>query len=182
MTMSKTSKAYEMISKARLGLTEGIVVCIDPSIGSSSSSPGYAVYIAGDLSESGVFDIPAHLAFHEKAQQLAYNVRKLYTKYDPDVLVYEEIALQGAGRAISSHVTLLKAVGIVLSVPGPDHVVGIYPVSWKKLVRPTYVKGDKEDAEEIGYICIQQAKEIIEEDGRKQERRFGQKKKGKAAS
>lgn len=174
--LSKSSKAYEMISKSRLPLIEGRVVCIDPSIGSSSSMPGYAVYIAGTLIASGTLTINPNGDLHEKAQELAFAVRRLYKEWEPDVLVYEEIAIQGTGRAIQSHVTLLKAVGIILSVSGPEHYVGIYPVSWKKMTRSTYVKSDENDAIEIGYVCIEEAKRIIEEDGAKQGRKFGQRK------
>jgi hypothetical protein len=135
--------------------------------------PGFAVYVAGKLIDSGVFDMDINADFHTKARQLAFYLRQLYTKYDPDVLVHEEIALQGAGRAIASHVTLLKAVAVILSVPGPDQVVGIYPTSWKKLARPSYVKSDVNDAIEIGWVCIQQAKLIISEDGIKERRKYG---------
>jgi hypothetical protein len=96
------------------------------------------------------------------------------------VLVYEEIPVGGPGRNISSHVTLLKAVGIILSVSGPDHYVGIYPISWKKLVRPEYVKSDEGDAVEFGYICIQTAKEIIAQEGIQVERKYGARKKSKS--
>jgi hypothetical protein len=99
--------------------------------------------------------------------------------YDPDCLIYEEIPVGGPGRNIASHVTLLKAVGIILSVPGPKYYVGIYPVSWKKLVRPTYVKSDEGDAIEFGYICVQEARQIIEEEGKKADRKYGQRKKSK---
>lgn len=171
--MSKTSKAYEAISSARLALAEGIVIAIDPSIGSSSSMPGYAVYRAGILIASGIIELVVDEDFPIKAQRLAYSVRRLYSMYDPDVLIYEEIPVGGPGRNIASHVTLLKAVGIILSVPGPKYYVGIYPVSWKKLVRPEYIKGDEADAIEFGWICIEEAKRIIEQEGIKQDRKYG---------
>lgn len=176
MAMSKTSQAYEAISKARLPLIEGVVISIDPSIGSSSSMPGYAIYRAGTLIASGTIQLSIDEEFPLKAQQLAYSIRKLYTEYDPDVLVYEEIAVHGPGRNIASHVTLLKAVGIILSVPGPKYYVGIYPTSWKKLARPTYVKSDEADAIELGYVAVWQAEQIIEEEGKKADRRYGAKK------
>lgn len=179
MAMSKSSMAYDQISKARLALTQGVAVCIDPSIGSSSSMPGIAVYVAGNLVASGTLDLNPNGALPQKAQKLHHAVRTLYKEWEPDVLVYEEIAVQGAGRSISSHVTLLQAVGIILSVSGPKQYVGIYPVSWKKLVRPEYSKSDSNDAIELGYVCIQQAREIIAEDGEKADRKFGQRKKKK---
>lgn len=178
--LSKSSKAYEAISQARLPLTEGIVVAVDPSIGSSSSLPGWAVYIEGSLRISGVFEVNRNGTVPERLQELAYMLRKLYDTYDPDVLVYEDIPAQryGGGNA-NAHSSLLKSVGAILSVSGPDHFVGILPVSWKSLAGEGHVKGDREDAEAIGRICIQEARRIVEEDGEKADRKYGQVRKKK---
>jgi hypothetical protein len=64
------------------------------------------------------------------------------------------------GNAIA-HASLHKALGVILSVPGPTGFVGIMPFSWKKLVRDTYVKGDEADAVEMGYVAIEVAHEIM---------------------
>jgi Holliday junction resolvasome RuvABC endonuclease subunit len=172
--LSKTSKAYEQISSARLGLTEGWVIAIDPSIGSSSSLPGYAVYRGGKLLISGVLQIDRNADVPTRLQQLAYEMRRLYAQYPVDVLVYEDIPAQryGGGNA-NAHSSLLKSVGVVLSISGPASYVGLLPISWKRLVREGYVKGDKEDAEEIGYIAISEARRITEEEGRKPGRKYG---------
>ena len=158
MAIGKTSAVYSEISANLKGLTEGRVVSIDPSIGSSSSMPGWAVYLAGNYVESGTFDIPRDKSIPERLKHLARCMTKLYARHDPDVLVYEEIPAQrhGMGNA-GAHASLLKAVGAILSVPGPDGYVGIMPVSWKALVLDTYIKGDEEDACEIGRIVIEQA-------------------------
>ena len=63
------------------------------------------------------------------------------------------------GNAVA-HASLLKALGAILSVPGPDGYVGIMPVSWKKMVRDTYTKGDEADAVEIGHVIIECAAQI----------------------
>lgn len=159
--IGKTSKVYEEIKGATKELLEGVMVSCDPSIGSTSSQPGWAVYRAGELLASGTFEIAAHKSIPERLHKLHSSMRKLYNEYDPDVLVYEQIPAQryGGGNAWS-HASLLKALGVILSIPGPDKYVGILPVSWKKMVRDTYVKGDREDAEEIGWIAIQVAREI----------------------
>lgn len=177
MTISKTSKVYEAISKARLALAEGIVVAIDPSVGSSSSLPGWAIYVRGELITSGVLEIDRNADIPTRLQQLAYLLRKLYTEWDPDVVVYEDIPAQryGGGNA-NAHSSLLKAVGVTLSISGPEHYVGILPISWKKCVREGYIKGDEADAIEIGYICIEEAKRLIQEEGRKEDRKYGKRK------
>jgi hypothetical protein len=91
-------------------------------------------------------------------------VRKLYKEWDPDVLVYEDIPSQrqGGGNA-NAHASLLKAVGAILSVSGPDYYVGLMPVSWKRMVREDYVKSDIRDAIEMGWIAIAVARRIADE-------------------
>lgn len=159
--LSTSSKAYQDIARCTKHMTEGIVIAIDPSIGSNSSMPGYAVYVEGELQESGVFEVDPRQSVPIRLQRVAFLVRKLYKEWIPDVLVYEDIPPTrfGGGNA-GAHSSLLKAVGVVLSVSGPDYYVGIQPRSWKSLARSSYVKGDQEDAEEIGWVCIQEAKRI----------------------
>jgi hypothetical protein len=170
MSLTKTSKAYGDIEDNLQGILDGVIISIDPSIGSSSSMPGWAIYRAGQYVASGTFDIPVHRSIPDRLRMLANHVRKLYNEYPADVLVYEDIPAQryGMGNAVA-HASLLKALGAILSVPGPDGYVGIMPVSWKKGVRDTYQKGDESDAVEIGYVVIEFAAQIkyAKENGRK---------------
>lgn len=168
--LSKTAKAYTEIQSCLTPLIEGSIVCIDPSIGSTSSQPGWAAYYRGELKGSGTFSIDPSLPVWMRLRKLVHQLRKLYFYWMPDVLVYEDIPSlrQGGGNA-NSHASLLKAVGAILSVSGPDYYVGLLPVSWKRMARSTYVKSDEADAVEIGYIAIEEAKRIQELDppGRK---------------
>lgn len=179
MSLTKTSKAYQNIEDNLQGILEGMVISIDPSIGSSSSMPGWAIYRAGQYVSSGIFEIPVHKSLPDRLRTLANHVRKLYNDYPPDVLVYEDIPAQryGMGNAVA-HASLLKALGAILSVPGPDGYVGIMPVSWKKLVRDTYEKGDEADAVEIGHVVIECAGQIRynKENGKGGKRHVGNKK------
>lgn len=161
--ISKTSDAYISTAQNLHGILDGVIMSVDPSIGSTSSMPGWAIYRQGQLVDSGIIEIPPHLSVWKRLRRLANGIRKLYRQYDPDVLVYEEIPAQryGGGNA-QAHASLLKALGVILSVPGPDGYVGIYPLSWKKQVRDTYVKGDEQDAREIGWIIYELAKQIKE--------------------
>ena len=123
--------------------------------------PGYAVYQTGKLLDSGTLVINPDTTIPERLQQLVHGLRKLYRQWDPDVLVYEQIPVQAYGnRDASGHASLLKSVGAILSVSGPQLFVGLPPTSWKKLARDTYTKGDREDAEEMGWIAIEQARSI----------------------
>lgn len=161
--ISTKSDCYASTKAHQHGILNGVVCSIDPSVGSTSSQPGWAIYRQTKLIDSGTFYIPAHLSTPERLRRLANEMRKLYKTYCPDILVYEEIPSlrQGGGNA-NAHASLLKAVGVILSVPGVNGYVGIYPVSWKKMVRDSYVKGDEEDAVEIGWIVIELAKQIQE--------------------
>ncbi len=156
----KTTKIYKEVEKLRGPLVYGNVLSIDPSIGSTSSSPGWAYYQAGKLIDSGVIHTGgSHLELWQRARRLGDSLRALCSEYKVDVLIYEDIpATSGFNQnAIAS---LLKAVGVVLSCTTSSHVLGIHPASWKGYVRPEYKKGDQEDAIEIGRIAIALAAHI----------------------
>lgn len=150
------------LKQAGMAPITGVVAVIDPSIGSSSSLPGYAIYVKRKLKISGVFDISRSGTLQDRLQQLACCVRQLYKKYKPNVLIYEEIPPRryGGGNA-EAHASLLKSVGAILSVEGPEFFIRIKPLIWKPLVSDTYVKGDEADAVEMGRIVISKAIERI---------------------
>lgn len=164
--ISRSSNAYSEIRSCTMQLQHGIVVAIDPSIGSNSSMPGFAIYKAGEFLGSGTFDLDPAQSRPLRLQRLAHLLRKLYSTWHPDVLVYEEIPAQrhGFGNAVA-HASLLNAVGVVLSISGPDHYVGLMPISWKKCARSTYVKSDEADAVEIGWVAISEAARIEAQEG-----------------
>lgn len=158
--IGKKTKLYENVQRLKGPLVYGNILCIDPSIGSSSSSPGWAYYQSGQLIDSGTIHTGgSHLELWQRARRLGDALRLLCNEYKVDVLVYEDIpATSGFNQnAIAS---LLKAVGIVLACTTSSHVLGIHPASWKNYVRQEYKKGDKEDAIEIGYVAISLAKFI----------------------
>lgn len=166
--MTSIGKGTDLYTDARANLKpilDGTMLCIDPSVGSSSSQPGWAVYVQGKLAHSGTLDIEVGTPLHYRLQVLGKHMRGLIKEYDPDVLAFEDIPSQryGGGNA-EAHASLLKAVGVILSIPGPQGYLRLKPMVWKRLVRDTYVKGDREDAEEIGYVAIKVAEEIKEED------------------
>lgn len=158
--ISKKTKLYQEVDRLKGPLVYGNVLCIDPSIGSSSSSPGWAYYQSGVLVDSGTIHTGgSHLELWQRARRLGGALHILCAEYKVDVLVYEDIpATSGFNQnAIAS---LLKAVGIVLACTTSSHVLGVHPASWKNYVRPEYKKGDKEDAIEIGWVAIGLAKHI----------------------
>jgi hypothetical protein len=174
MLLNKGTGVYASVQENLHLLLNGTVLSIDPSIGSASSMPGWAVGRAGKLVASGELEIDASRSVPLRLQELHRLLRELVREWEPDVLVYEDIPASRHGGGAAGHASLLKAVGVVLSIAGPRGHVGILPISWKRLVRPSYIKGDREDAEEILYIITEAAKEIQEEDP---PRKFGEKRK-----
>lgn len=161
--LAKDTQAYLAISVATKEILEGIMICVDPSIGSQSSMPGWAIYTAGNLQDSGTIPIDHTASTPLRLQRLNYGIRQLIKKWDPDVMVYENITdvpFKGfSGRNLSS---LQKALGAILSISGPVKYVGFYPASWKKLAREGYLKSDENDAIELGWVALQEATRIKE--------------------
>ena len=156
----KTGQLYKNVSPIALELTTCTVLAIDPSIGSSSSSPGWAVYTPKGLYKSGTIDTGgSHLPLWKRARKLADEIKSLCEDFGPEVLVYEDIPASSGFNA-NAQASLLKAVGIVLASSDTEVCLGIHPASWKNYVRPTYTKGDEEDAIEIGWVAIELARHI----------------------
>lgn len=174
---AKTTDIYKKLRLLTNQIRYGKFISIDPSIGSSSSMPAYSIYDRGELVHSAKLKIDHTKSTYEKAQEISRQLTAVYKMYKPQVLVYEEIPDQGyapskginhrsphaTGFNQTAHATLLKALGVILGCyPGPEHAVGLRPMVWKKRSRQTYRKGDINDAIEIGYVCIQMAREIEE--------------------
>ncbi len=158
--IGKKTKIYQEVDRLKGPLVYGNVLSIDPSIGSSSSSPGWAYYQSGQLIDSGAIHTGgSHLELWQRARRLGDALRLLCTEYRIDVLVYEDIPAT-SGFNQNAVASLLKAVGIVLACTTSSHVLGIHPASWKNYVRPEYKKGDKEDAIEMGWVAISLARHI----------------------
>jgi hypothetical protein len=159
--VTKTSKVYSDVKDNLTLVMKGKLLAVDPSIGSTSSMPGWAFYDAGELIESGTLSINPKQSVWARLQDLARLIRQLYKHFGIDILVYEDIPSQrqGGGNA-NAHASLLKAQGAIMAVPGPRAYVGIMPISWKRMARSTYVKSDEADAVEIGWIVINIAQYI----------------------
>lgn len=154
------SALYKAVTPHCEVLLTGTVLVIDPSIGSSSSCPGWAVYQNAELQGAGTISTGgSHLPLWQRARTLADEIRALCDDYAPTLLVYEDIPATSGFNA-NAQASLLKAVGIVLAASTTDDCLGVHPASWKNYVRATYSKGDEEDAVEIGYIVIALARRI----------------------
>lgn len=166
--IGRNTKLWMDTKDAKQEILRGVMLVIDPSVGSGKSMPGYAVYSSGNLVESGEIRLNINQTQAERLKGLGKAIQALSLKWDPDVLVIEEIshfagASRGEGFSFKQqNVTALqRAIGAVIASSNEKaQVVFCAPASWKHYVRETYVKGDAADAIEMGWIVHQLAKHI----------------------
>lgn len=164
---SSGTKLWKDIRRNIPAITKGYVLAIDPSSGSMNSSgsgswPGYAIYVAGELRESGVIELEsAGKDLPYRLQELAQVLRDEFER--PDVLVVEKIAARryGGGSA-NSHASLLKAVGVTLATPA-DTVIEVRPQQWRPLRHESWFKDDEQDAIALGHATLEIANWMLEE-------------------
>jgi len=153
-------------------ILKGSVLAIDPSIISSSSFPGYAWYVGGELDSAGIIEGISHRESVEKRLQfIGKYVRENFE--EPDVLIYERVAARGGGFSLESTV---KATGAIIGNFECEYVIPIAPLAWGTYVNQKLdigkgndyenyqvykekYKSDEMDAIMIGYSLIQIAKE-----------------------
>lgn len=161
---SKTTKIYKSVAACYRDILEGTFIAFDPSTGSQSSMPGYAIFINGNLTESGIIKVnPAD----RKNVKLFSITESLRTEFpQADVIAIENIPpvrynRKGAmdGWAI---VALQRAVGAIMGCFNCEYVE-VAPASWQKYKFEGYDKSDEHDSICIGLCCIDIAKQIKEE-------------------
>lgn len=165
----KQTQVYTNIRNACGELVNGVVLVVDPSIGSTSSMPGWAAYIGGVLQDSGTLQIDLPQATETprwtRLRQVYQQLSRMSAAWKPDVCIYEEVPVSAhSGRSQVSHASLLNAVGVTMAAIEAPSFVGIPPITWKKFVTADYVKSDEQDAVEMGRIVIAMAREILIKD------------------
>ena len=140
---NKTDSVRSQVVRNAEVLSTGIVLCIDPSSGSSGSNAGYAVFNCGRLVESGTIFKEAgknRLSIYDRLRELA----DWMAAHDyADVLVMEKIR----GK---SHTYLRWACGVVVATCRAPVVIEISPILWHKFTPSGYVKSDERDAVMFG--------------------------------
>lgn len=168
MKKMPTTKMGRAAVKHAIPLLEGRVLSIDPSSGSASSMPGYAIYVAGKLVECGTIEIPYTKKSHVRLRYLKECIEKEFPE-NWDVLIMESLTIMQSTRR-SAMSKLIESVGVILAAVKSDEVIYVAPASWHAYVRrkygDSYVKSDSEDARVMGELVIATAREWIgEEDG-----------------
>lgn len=173
---SKTKKLTVLQKQVQQGtcaemLTSSKVLAIDPSIGSASSSMGYAWYEEGQLKDAGILEFPPSMSKNKKLQEIRAAIMEEFDQFD--VLVIENIAPMRVNQnskeshnkktaGISAAITkgwknLHQATGAAIAASNCEYVVEVAPITWRKYIDESYQKNDAADATLIGYAAIKEA-------------------------
>lgn len=141
-------------------LKKGSVLAIDPSSGSYSSQPGYAIYKDGVLEDSGIVEIHSGDHISNRLHRLSKCLRDEFAQ--PDILVTENIppfmAEKGSSPFSTRNViSLHQSVGVIMSVWDVP-VITVSPRTWRSYIPDKYIKHDEHDAIMIGWAALQAAK------------------------
>jgi len=156
---TSVSKLEQSIREHTAPLLNGTVLAIDPSSGSQHSQPGYAIYKAGQLVDSGLVRIRSGDHISNRLYRLAKSLREDFE--EPDLLVTENIPPfmgEGPGAAFATRnvISLHQSVGVIMSVWSVP-VLQVSPRSWRSLIPDNYVKSDENDAIMLGWTAIHKA-------------------------
>lgn len=145
-----TSKMETQVAAIVGTVLEGKLLSIDPSSGSKQSLPGYAVWEAGKLKDSGVIEIEPSEYINIKLQRIADSLRDEFEI--PDALVLENIPPRvGFSRG---SINLHRSVGAIMSAVRCQAIIEVAPISWRKYIPENYKKTDENDAIMFGYTVI----------------------------
>ena len=141
----------------------GTVLAIDPSSGSTNSQPGYAIYQAGRLVDSGLVRIHSGDHISNRLHRLATTLRTEFIK--PDILVTENIPPfmgegPGASFATRNVISLHQSIGVIMSIWDVP-VVQVSPRTWRSKIPDNYLKSDENDAIMLGWTAINRGRELV---------------------
>jgi len=140
-------------------ILNGTLLAIDPSTGSKSSMPGFAVFEKGILIESGIIQVDLKGNRAQKLYQINHTLRTDFGA--PDV-----VAVESAGYFISkmnpaSIISLQRAIGAVIAAWPVKCLVEVPSNVWQRYQFKGYIKGDEADSICIGLTVIAKAKEVL---------------------
>lgn len=161
-TIARARVLWDEVAPSVKEILGGNMLVVDPSIGSAGkngSLPGYAIFKAGVLEESGVIELPVYKSQHERLFELG---RTLRDDFDTvwDVLVLENVPSMRMGKhnSAKAQVPLHMAVGAIHASTLASKVVRIQPKQWQEVCPENYVKSDAADAICMGVCVLQYAR------------------------
>lgn len=160
----KDTKIYKSVKEFYQEILTGTLISFDPSSGSSNSMPGYAIFTAGALVESGVIKLRPQDSKNVRLYSIAESIRAEFPK--ADVVAIENIPPVSYNRKGAMNgwalVSLQRAVGAIMSCFDCSYIE-VAPASWQKYKFEGYNKSDEHDAICIGLACIEIAKQVNED-------------------
>lgn len=160
--MNKTSKTYQAISPLSNTILTGRVLCIDPSTGSQSSMPGYAVYDKGNLEESGIIQVNPSLNRCLRLYEISRTIREEFDgEFDLLIVEYIPPVTYKGGMNSIAVMALQKAIGAIMGARPFPALLEIPASAWKAYKHDTYSKSDEHDAIALGNCAITVANEIL---------------------
>lgn len=160
--INTNTKLYKDVSKCYDMALDGTLLAVDPSTGSGSSMPGYAVYRKGQLVESGIIQVNPYDKRNQKLFSIANSFRNEFA--EPDVLAIENVPpVQFKGGKMSpwSVAAIQRSIGAIISVFNCGYIE-VAPKAWQRFKPEGYEKTDEWDAIAIGNCVIKTAEFIRE--------------------
>lgn len=139
----------------------GKLLAIDPSTGSGSSMPGYAVFQEGKLLESGIILVDLKGNRSQKLYEINRTLREDFTG------PFDVVAVESAGYFIgkmnpAAVISLQRAIGAVIAAHPVKCLIEVPSNVWQRHTFPGYIKTDENDAISIGLCVINTARELKE--------------------
>lgn len=135
----------------------GSILAIDPSSGSVSSQPGYALYKDMKLVEAGHIRVTPKNSIHKRLWELRDSLMNDFET--PDLLVTEHIGSSLWGSNNQGALALQYSVGVIMSVFDCP-LVKVSPLTWRKYIPDGYIKTDANDAIMLGYTAMLEAAQM----------------------
>ena len=167
--MNKTSLAYKSIKPIAQLISEGKLLCVDPSSGSRSSLPGFAVYENGHLLESGVIEVDPKLNRSLRLFEIARTIREDFEEADALIVEYvPAVTFKGGSNLNATSLAALhKGQGAIIGARPFEHLVEIPAGTWRHHKPEGYIKTDEWDAIALGNCALNIAHWILENDQKK---------------
>lgn len=151
-------KYKQMIQECKDCLLTGTLLAIDPSTGSRSSMPGYALFKNGQLVESGTITVDIKGNRAERLHEINRTLREELET--PDVVAVESAGYFVGKMNPASIISLQRAIGAIVAAHPVKCLIEIPSNVWQKHAFPGYIKNDANDAICIGLCAINTAKEL----------------------
>ena len=144
-------KIAQEILKSQKEILTGTMLSIDPG----STSPGWALWMSGNLVTSGVIKTKST---HKIAERLATIHEFIEGLPQADFLAIEKIGMIRGGGKAQAHRYLFWSLGAITAASRTKKIVEIPQNMWFKFRGREYTKGDEEDSILIGRTALEVAK------------------------